>query len=208
MKLYSYNKDEFQFLQILEKILCTKNLNEIHKLYQWNLLERKNDQDTPIHKLYYNNFNVIKSLYDIFIKKVIIPIFNESLVYQKIPTFRIQIPNNLAVGEWHKDKHYNHNEKEVNVFLPFTDAFDTNTIWTESKEDLGDYKPIEAKYGEFVIWNGCHLTHGNKINTTNKTRVSIDFRIIPLSQWKFSSGVSINTKTKFDIGQYYELCKY
>ena len=207
MKLYSYNTNEFMFLQILQNVFSIKDFDEIHKIKTWDLLERKNDQKTPFHKLYYDNFNLIKPIYDIFIKKVVLPIFNESLVYQKIPTFRIQIPNNIAVGEWHKDKQYNHNQKEVNVFFPFTNAFDTNTIWSETEEDKGDYIPIEAKYGEFVIWNGCHLTHGNKINTTSKTRISIDFRIIPLSQWEVQGGASINTGTKFDIGEYYELCR-
>ncbi len=80
----------------------------------------------------------------------------------------------------------------------------TNTIWVESEEDKGDYKAIDVEYGECVQWNGANLTHGNKQNLTNTTRVSVDFRIIPFSKYKPSNHGSINTKTKFEIGGYYD----
>jgi hypothetical protein len=86
----------------------------------------------------------------------------KKLFYQKIPTFRTQLVNNLGVFEFHKDKTYNHNQNEINFYLPFTDAYETNTIWVESEEDKGDYKPMNTLYGQVVMWNGCHLTHGNK----------------------------------------------
>jgi ectoine hydroxylase-related dioxygenase (phytanoyl-CoA dioxygenase family) len=202
-----YDTIKYPFLQILSLIFDTNKLNNLHIGYQTELLKRENDQKTIFHKKYYDNFQYIKPVYDDFIKDIVMPIWNEPIVYQKIPTFRIQMPNNVGVGEWHKDKQYNHNQEEINFFLPFTDAFDTNTIWFESEEDKGDYKPMEANYGEFVIWEGVRLTHGNKLNETNVSRVSVDFRIIPYSKWSVQEGQSINTNVKFDIGGYYELCK-
>ena len=38
------------------------------------------------------------------------------------------------------------------------------------------------KAGEFARFNGASLQHGAKVNTTGKTRVSFDFRIIPSAQ--------------------------
>ena len=43
-------------------------------------------------------------------------------IYQKIPTFRLHFPGNIAVGEYHKDKWYRdaewHEEvKELNYYL-------------------------------------------------------------------------------------------
>jgi ectoine hydroxylase-related dioxygenase (phytanoyl-CoA dioxygenase family) len=109
------------------------------------------------------------------------------------------------VFEFHKDKQYQHNQEEVNFFLPFTDAYDTNTIWVESEEDKGDYSPINANYGQVVMWNGCHLSHGNKLNTTSNTRVSCDFRVIPLSKYDEDPNASaIYSKMKFIIGDYYK----
>ena len=103
-----------------------------------------------------------------------LPKFGEDILYQKIPTFRAQVPNNISVAEFHKDKSYSHNPREVNVFLPITIAKDTSTIWVESQEDLGDYKPMNAEYGEYYIWNGSNFKHGNKINDTGMTRFSVE----------------------------------
>jgi hypothetical protein len=202
-----YNANNYPFLDVLGLIYGTKELNMLHEQYKFDLLKRENDQKTEVHKKYYDNFQYIKPIYDDFVREQIMPLFGEPVVYQKIPTFRIQAPNNLGVGEWHKDKQYKHNQEEINFFLPFTDAFDTNTIWAESEEDKGDYTPLEARYGEFIMWEGVRLTHGNKINTTNRSRVSVDFRIIPFSKFSVEGGEAINTKVKFDIGGYYELCK-
>jgi ectoine hydroxylase-related dioxygenase (phytanoyl-CoA dioxygenase family) len=148
-------------------------------------------------------------MYEKFILNIIKPLYNEQIVYQAIPTFRVAYPNNIAVGEYHKDKWYRDADwavevNEDNFFLPFTDAFDTNTIWVESQEDKGDYSPMNCNYGEIIQWDGSNLTHGNKINTTGKARVSIDFRVMKYTNYKPSEQGSINTKTKFQIGGYYK----
>ena len=207
MTKFTYDIKKYPFLDILSLVFGTKNLHLLHEGYQIEILKRQNDQNTPFHKTYYDNFQLIKSVYTEFIREQIMPIFGEPIVYQKIPTFRIQMPDNVGVGECHKDKQYMHNKEEINFFLPFTDAFDTNTIWAESEEDKGDYTPIEGKYGEFVMWEGIRLTHGNKLNQTKQSRVSVDFRVIPYSRWIPMEGNAINTGIKFDIGGYYELCK-
>ena len=95
----------------------------------------------------------------------------------------------------------------MNYYLPFTKAYGTSTIWVESEEDKGDFKPMDVEYGECIQWDGVNLTHGNKKNITNVTRVSVDFRIMPYSRYQPSNHGSINTKTKFEIGGYYKLTK-
>lgn len=202
-----YDTNSYPFLEALNLIFGIKDLSQAHTYSDFELLKRENDQKTIFHRKYYDNFELVKPIYEDFVRYEIVPIFGQAVVYQKIPTFRIQIPNNVGVGEWHKDKQYKHNQSEINFFLPFTKAFDTNTIWTESEEDKGDFAPIEAEYGEFVQWRGVSLTHGNKINQTNASRVSVDFRIIPYSQWQPAEGSAINTGVKFDIGGYYEIMK-
>ena len=67
--------------------------------------------------------------------------------------------------------------------------------------------PMDCKYGSFCQWDASNLLHGNKKNITSITRVSVDFRVIPESRFEeLSSTGSINTKTKFSIGEYYEVC--
>jgi ectoine hydroxylase-related dioxygenase (phytanoyl-CoA dioxygenase family) len=209
MKKINYNLTQFPFKQKLEELFQINELSSLNDDIE--VFTREKDQSTNWHKLFYEyarTENFIQ-LYDKFILEVIRPLYNEQIVYQAIPTFRVCYPNNIAVGEFHKDKHYRNREwtakvKEDNFFLPFTDAFDTNTIWVESEEDKGDFAPMNCNYGECVQWDGCNLTHGNKINSTNKARISIDFRVIKYSNYIPSDAESINTKIKFQIGGYYK----
>ena len=144
-----------------------------------------------------------------FIKDVIKEYYGCNIVYQKIPTFRMQFPNNIAVGEYHRDRDYRDPEwaaavKELNFYLPITKAINTNTIWVESEEGKKDFKPINASPGEVVLWDGSNLLHGNKENKEKFTRVSMDFRVMKLKNYIPLNKGSINTNTKFEIGGYYE----
>ena len=212
MQQIQYNTKKYNFQQRLCKLFNIDDLCKIND--DVAVFKRENDQKTFYHKLYYKWIREIKitQLYDDFIHSVIRPIYNEKIIYQAIPTFRICYPNNIAVGEFHKDKFYRNIEwaekvNEMNYYLPITNAYDTNTIWVESEEDKGDYAPINCKYGTVVQWDGSNLTHGNKLNKTGKCRVSVDFRVIKESRYIDSNHMTINTKTKFGLGGYYKKSK-
>lgn len=213
MKTLKYSTKEYPFTDTICKILDTSVLEKIHEekhFEGYKLFSREKDQSTKYHKLYYDNFSEkVEPIYKEFIKNVIRPLYDGKIVYQKIPTFRLHFPGNIAVGEYHKDKWYRdskwHEEVcEMNFYLPFTKAYGTNTVWVESEEDKGDFSDMVAEYGDCIQWDGSNLTHGNKQNVTNITRISVDFRIIPYSKYKPSNHSSINTKTAFVIGGYYE----
>lgn len=210
MKKIEYNTNIYTFREQLQEVFCVDDLSTLNDSVE--VFTREEDQSTNWHKLYYSwaRTEEFIQLYSNFIVNIIKPLYNEQVVFQTIPTFRVAYPNNIAVGEYHKDKHYRNGEwsakvKEDNFYLPFTDAFDTNTIWAETKEDKGDFAPMNCNYGECIQWDGCNLTHGNKINSTGKARVSIDFRVIRLSNYIPSEHSSINTKVKFQIGEYYRV---
>jgi hypothetical protein len=210
MKKISYNKEHFLFKEKLEQLFGVNDLVTLNDDIE--VFSREKDQSTKYHKLYYDwaHTDEFISIYNEFILNVIKPLYNEQIVYQAIPTFRVAYPNNIAVGEFHKDKWYRDvnwavEVDEDNFYLPFTDAFDSNTIWVESEEDKGDFSPMNCKYGEVIQWDGSNLTHGNKINETGKARVSVDFRVMKYSNYKPSDHGSINTKTKFQIGGYYKI---
>lgn len=208
MKTIKFNPDSFPFREKLTQLFQVNKLDLIND--QVEVFRRETDQSTNYHSLYYKwaRTEEFKQLYEKFITQVVRPLYDEPIVYQAIPTFRICYPNNIAVGEFHKDKHYRHGTwaakvKEDNFFFPMTPAFDTNTIWVESEEDKGDYSPINCEYGTIVQWDGCNLTHGNKLNVTGKCRVSVDFRVIKKSNYIPLNQNTINTGMKFEIGGYY-----
>jgi hypothetical protein len=200
-----YDTERFPFRKIVEEILEVKELEKIHEVESYELLSREQDQKTIWHSKYYKLFKEkFQPLYLEFVSHIKERFEYQEIVYQKIPTFRVHMVDNVGVGEWHKDRTYEHGTTEVNFWLPFVDTFDTNTIWMESKEDKGDYMPYDVKYGEILIFDGANLVHGNKINKTKSTRISVDFRLVDPAKFVPNTNGSINMKTPFDIGGYFE----
>lgn len=215
MENFNYNTITFPFKDLVEQTLNVNRLELLHLNSEYDYstkFERKNDQSTHYHRVFYElaRGKEFTELYLKFIEQIIKPTFNSSkIVFQKIPTFRIHFPGNIAVGEFHRDRDYRDQiwakeVKEMNFFLPLTSAFGTNSIWVESLEGKEDFKPIIANYGEVVKWDGSNLLHGNKTNREKTTRVSFDFRVMKMEDYKPSSKGSINTKTIFALGGYYE----
>jgi len=208
----NYNGNIFNFRSCLVDVFGTDELSKIHENEDcdFGILSIENDQGTHFHKRFYEKIweTNFFDLYHEFVRENILPMFNEDILYQKIPTFRIQVPNNLGVAEFHKDKTYSHSPEEINIFLPLTDAIGNNTIWAESEEDKGDFTPMDAVYGEYYIWDGANLSHGNKINDTGNTRISVDFRVLPLSKFDDDNiKETITMKTKMSIGGYFEILR-
>lgn len=204
-KIY-YDTKLFQLKKIICEMLDVDYLEDIHLLEKYDLFKREKDQSTIWHKMYYDKFEKeFKTAYLSLVEDIKKSFGYDEIIYQKIPTFRVQLGNgNVAVGEWHKDKTYNHGTSEVNFWLPFTDTNSLNTIWMESEEDKGDYRPYEVDYGEILVFDGANLQHGNKKNISGKTRVSIDFRLVDPNKFTPNTAGSINMDSKFDIGGYFE----
>ena len=135
--IFQYDTEKFPFRGKAENILRTFDLEGLHSYKEYGLLEAaKTDQSTDWHKLFYESFQEkMGDLYVKFLNEVVKPYFSITegqLVYQKIPTFRVHLENNVGVGEFHRDSDYNHKSYELNLWLPFTDTFETNTIWINS----------------------------------------------------------------------------
>ena len=212
MEKFQFRAKDYNFSNVVGKIFNTNDLSNIHNAVSFNNDipdDPSKDQKTSFHKIFYASYeaedNEILPLYRNFVQYLKDTHYPErSVIYQTRPTFRVHAPENIAVAKWHKDKAYNHSENEINIFLPITDAFDTNTIWAESEEDKGDYSPMNANYGEYIIWNGANLLHGNKKNETGKSRVSFDFRFIFPENFDYS-GASVTQKVEMSLGKYWTL---
>jgi len=131
--------------------------------------------------------------------------FDEDLYFQRIPSFRVHLPGNAAVATPHRDTDGDHSPREVNVYLPVTRAYGTNTLWTESELDKQDFAPLVADPGELIVWNGANLLHHNKVNDTEQTRVSIDFRLIRVADYVHKPDlVSLTMRTPIAVGHYFD----
>ena len=221
-KIRSYNVKEYNFIKIVEDAFNCKELNQIHNIHKemlpnaevlsrpWPLNETTSDFHSKFYKSLDAKWIELSELFDSFIKKEITKTINEPFIYQKFPSFRIQVPGLKAVTKWHCDSDTNHKhpDGEINFIISITEMFDNNTVWVESKPGVGDFKPLNLKQGEYVQFNGNKCIHGNKDNDTGLTRISFDFRILPLKY--YTPGKNNNSATKgnkFEIGEYYKEIK-
>ena len=196
---FNYDIKKYDFKSLFCRWLNTDDLTTLHNEKKYPVLTREEDMYMHWNQIYYKRWredSSIKDLYLKFLEDVIKPRFGEEIIYQELPDIRIHLPNNIAVGEFHKDKHYR-NEKwakevrELNYFVPLTESYGTNTLWAETEEDKGDYTPFESDYGECTEWRGSFLTHGNKINKTSITRVSFCPLVVPLGIFKSYTQIKI-----------------
>lgn len=187
-------------------------LEDIHFLVEGKypeLFKVGSDSCTIFHDAFYNKYRAgwkeMEDLYYDFIWEEIAPTIGEDFLFQKFPTFRVHLPGNIAVGRFHYDAEFGHPEGEMNYIIPLTNSTDTGSIWIESEKGKGDFEPMPLEVGTLFMFNGNQLTHGNKVNETGKTRVSMDFRILPISKYNESEvGESMTRKTKFVEGEYYK----
>jgi hypothetical protein len=206
---HRYDAEEYDFVSMVGKALGAEDLARLHEGGPtYDRFDRKHDQSTPFHQRYYAFVRSDPSfgeLYRRFLGGFVAPLVGEALVYQRIPNIRIHLPNNVAVGEFHCDADYGHDESEINFWLPVTRSWGTNSVWIESAPGRGDFSPWTVGPGEILQFDAVHLVHGNKENETGVTRVSIDFRVIPRSAYRPRDVRSVNAGLKFEVGDYFEI---
>lgn len=214
MRIHKYDTDVYDFRNHFHNLWGVgENLEDLHFKYKSpNIFDMTNNSDTPLHDKFYDTLKEdigqgFLKKYDDFVAQYIPDIIGEEFVYQAKPTLRIHFVNNWATPEFHVDTQegYNHPDGEYNFIMPMTRCYDTNAVWVESQPNKKDFTPITMEYGDLFQFSGGTLNHGNKINKTATTRVSIDFRVLPMSKYNPEYPKTSNTKgTRFVVGGYYK----
>lgn len=202
-----YDTKRFDFVKLISGVFGVDDLSEINEVHG-ELFKVGNDSKTSYHEKFYNKYREgwgeMQSLYDLFIEEIISKTMNEDFLYQKFPTIRVHLKKNIAVGAFHNDSEFNHPESEINFIIPLTSSDGTASVWVESEEGKKDFSPMVLRVGEVIMFNGNKLTHGNKVNETDRTRVSMDFRILALSKYNANNeSGSMTMNIKFKEGEYY-----
>lgn len=216
-ELFTYDVGSYPFRSHVVDIFRCDELEELH-LRRSDLMPElplifETESKTPYHEIFYRAVNVdpsaFRALYRKFVADVVTPIIGEPFIFQYQPSFRVHLPEDKAVHKWHSDgdEDHNHPSGEINFILPVTDCHGTAAVWAESEPNRGDFAPMDLDYGEFVRFDGNRCRHGNQENMTGKTRISLDFRVLPLRFYREprdANGVSsITSGKKFRLGSYY-----
>ena len=238
-----YKKVYPSFLEFnkIHNLLDSDDMLECDKLYykvpvqQFGVSDRKSIFIQNFHN-FVDTDETFQNLYDKFILDIIKPLFNitpeNKIIVQKTPNIRFHLPNCSNIGYIinsknvysdifgvHKDSEFGHPKKELNIIVPLTKMFGSNSIYYNSIPDtdndtnntvLYDYNNLKMELNNFYVGNLNECYHYNKINTTGFTRVSLDFRVLRLEDYENHINTNIITysesfKSKFIIGDYYKI---
>ncbi|WP_116126755.1 hypothetical protein [Lewinella sp. IMCC34183] len=187
-KLFDYDPARYPFRSLISRYIGTDDLEDLRAAYTSdpelaNSLY-KNMEQSPVFKAMYAGLRSAEgeefyAVYECFIREVIRPQFTEPIYYQTKPSHRILFADVPGQSRFHRDADYGHDPAEINYWVALTPAYATNTFWIESEEGKEDYQPVETRPGQYARFRGSTLSHGAKNNTTGKSRVSFDFRVIP-----------------------------
>jgi len=212
-KTIPFDTNLFDFVKLFKDLFETEDLESLNEHHE-GLFQVSDDSKTSFHTKFYDKYRdgwtEMQNLYDAFVKHICIKQgdFGDDILYQKFPTVRFHIPGNVAVGAFHKDADFNHPQGEVNFIIPITNSDGNASVWVETEVDSEVFEPMHLVVGGLIEFNGNKLTHGNKVNDTGKTRVSMDFRILPYSEYvPNEENTSMTKGTKFKEGEYYNRLK-
>ncbi len=199
-----YDVERYPFARIMADHLGVDDLGLLHRCYRFPLLTPDTDQATDLHRWMYEVGEDFHRTYRRFVAEQVLELVGEEIVYQKIPNFRAQIPSNVGVGAFHRDRDNHHSPNEINFWVPLTPVTEHNTVWMESAEGRRDFRPAILDYGRMLVFDGANLEHGNRINESDRTRVSFDFRVIPVSVYEDNPRRTVVMKTPLVVGGYWE----
>ncbi len=209
LKKFKYDIKKYPFYEYLSTLFGVTDLENIHKyMGSFDPFNREQDQYTILHKVFYSNFRLpnspLQKMYEDLIKDFIAPIVSEKFYYQKIPTFRIGLPQNKFVGEFHRDTAYNHQPYELNFNLAIVNFKGSAALITEDAAGSKNLISTEIDYGQVMGFDHIGCLHGSEINQTGKTMISMDFRLALADMYyEDPKAESVNLHSKFIIGDYF-----
>jgi ectoine hydroxylase-related dioxygenase (phytanoyl-CoA dioxygenase family) len=116
---------------------------------------------------------VIKSLIDEVVTELVGPIRS----HQPLAMMRVNFHGSKAILRFHNDREYGQKPNAMNIWLPVTKVFGSNSMYVESSPGLSDFRPVELEYGQALIFYGTELLHGTLDNVSGGTRITYDFRV-------------------------------
>lgn len=192
-------------LNNLHKIVPVKNVNDL-RLYLYDQINTHCDWE-----------EILIGLTD---KELSYSLGKDILVQSKI-NVSIQMPNDKSsLLPMHSDCASADTPFQNNIWIPLTDAYKTNSMFILSESDTRKYVKnivnrskttkdlkvsakdfVELKKGEILIFNPSIL-HGNVVNKTKHTRISLNIRVKSLFSPEPDSR---NSDRRF--GSYYKILK-
>jgi hypothetical protein len=175
-----YETLEYPFGEFFKNsVFCVPDLGDMHSTDKKNidtLLKYKHNLQIREKMQSLNDDSIFYKIYNEFMRNYVSRFFGGKISYSQHPKMRVHLAGTSSVSLWHRDVDITHRPDQINMWVPVTDCFSSNSLFVESDYGRSDYRPIDVRYGEVLFFDGGYLSHGTVDNATNKTRVSFDLR--------------------------------
>ncbi|WP_010543951.1 StrG-like protein [Sphingomonas elodea] len=183
---FDYDVRRWDLRAIVRDYFGTDALETLHEDPRWN-------PPDPVHAppntaTLQNSWDVSKALRAAVIDRVM-PVL-DSLIHHRIADFverivshqpqammRVNFHGSRAILRFHTDREYGQRDRALNIWLPVTRVYGSNSLYFESAPGLSDFKPVVLDYGQALLFYGTELQHGTLDNMSGGTRISLDFRV-------------------------------
>ncbi|MBX3710090.1 MAG: hypothetical protein KIT56_08305 [Gammaproteobacteria bacterium] len=197
---------------LVKEKIALENLHEVlsDEIKAYNF----NDGVNKLSTFFYDTDKQFQAVYHQYIKFLREHFVKEPFWFQDTPTIRIHCPNaenSHHYPRYHSDISYGHPPEEMNIWLPLTDLLDGHSFRTLSVEasnqilEKYDYDfdafihdaihdkaftqrcesvglPVNTPFGNMLAFDSRCVHSGEPMKS--HTRVSMDIRILPLSQYE------------------------
>jgi sporadic carbohydrate cluster 2OG-Fe(II) oxygenase len=214
------------FKKVIDKNILKENSkydNKLENIHKFISPQKINDLRLKSFRKINQKLDWKKYVMDVCDDEITSILGSDILIQSKI-NLSIQMPKDKSSKlSIHSDSWSADTPFQINLWLPLTSTFDTNSMFVFSKKEslniikkLKNNKKINfsnlekkikkqnflnTKFGEFVLFNPA-LLHGNVENKTSSTRVSLNIRLKSM----FSPEPS-NRNPDRRYGTYYEILK-
>jgi sporadic carbohydrate cluster 2OG-Fe(II) oxygenase/sporadic carbohydrate cluster protein (TIGR04323 family) len=201
-EILNYNLKKYPLPDVVLEVIKSfypnvESLDTLHEVIPSNLIAEVMNKAS--HKLLQTDFY---DHFDSIVKEYVVPQIGTEVLIQKFGNLRALIPNQdkiSAVLPFHQGRWVGNGLGLRTIWMPFTKCFESNSmqildldisrkITRESIKEKWSYEklekscidncwPITLDPGQAHLFFQEHL-HGNIPNRTNKTRVSIDIRLL------------------------------
>ncbi|HEX5182640.1 MAG TPA: StrG-like protein [Allosphingosinicella sp.] len=183
--VFDYDTGRWDVRALISDHFGTDDLENLHLDPKWNPLDPARKQ--PSTAIMRNSWDVGKAMREAVIERSM-PVL-KSLIYDRISDFvgpikshqptammRVNFHGSRSILRFHCDREYGQTPNTVNVWLPVTSVYGTNSMYVESAPGLSDFAPLELDYGQAFLFYGTEMLHGTLDNMSGGTRISYDFR--------------------------------
>jgi hypothetical protein len=178
LAIIEYDIRKYDFRAWASSVLGVEPLENIHERADLKIYSNVVAQINACRRELNKGFSHCKPVYVDFIQSIIAPLYNGVNSYQIPPSFRFHF-SGKGSSAFQRDRDYRFNPTYLNVWIPLTRVWGSNSIWIESEGGAADFSPVELAYGQALIFDGPNLSHGSIFNDTPFSRVSMDFRFSP-----------------------------